>query len=321
MIYLLFVLGLGLLVKGADWLVSGAGAMAGNARVSPMAIGLTIVAFGTSLPELTVNILAALKGSTSIAIGNVLGSNIANIFLILGISALIRPLQTLSNTTWKEVPYSILLAIILWVLVEDVRLGGAGSNQLTSSDGFILLAFFILFLAYTVFLIKNTGMTAPEVAEKKVSYVKAFVMIITGLVALVLGGYWIVQGAIRIAGDFGVSETLIGLTVVAVGTSLPELATSAMAAYRGQTEIAIGNVVGSNIFNTCFILSSTALIQPLSFAPENGRDLLFNFLASMVLMLALLIGHKNSLSRTKGGLLLGMYVVYLVLVSGSVSIT
>ena len=307
--YLLFVLGFFLLVQGANLLVDGSASIAKKLSISSIVIGLTIVAFGTSAPEFVVNIFASMNGNTEIAIGNILGSNIANVLLILGISALIFPLTTKKNTVWKEIPFSLLAAVVLGVMVNDFRIDGGSFSGLTRIDGMVLLAFFIIFLYYTFGIAKVTGEN-DEVEVKDLSYPKAITFIVLGLAGLVFGGKWIVDGAVKIAELFNVSQSLIGLTVVAIGTSLPELATSAIAAYKKQTDIAIGNIVGSNIFNIFWILGVSSLIRPLPFSSSSDLDILMTILASVVLFLLMFIGKKHVIEKWQGALMVLLYVAY-----------
>ncbi|MEK7507981.1 MAG: calcium/sodium antiporter [Patescibacteria group bacterium] len=308
--YILFIVGFGVLIKGADLLVDGASSLAKRLGVSTIVIGLTIVAFGTSIPELIVNIFASVNGNTDIAIGNILGSNIANILLILGISAVIYPLAVKHGTAWKEIPFAFLAVIVLALMVSDAFIDNSTFSALTRIDGLILISFFIIFLYY-VFGISKAG--PPDVVEttpRVYSLLRSYVMIGVGLVGLVLGGKWIVDGAVAFASSFGVSEALIGLTIVAVGTSLPELATSAVAAYKKNTDIAVGNIVGSNIFNIFWILGVSATIRPLPFSQLLVSDVLMTALATFLLFAALFIGKRHILKRWQGICFIAIYVGY-----------
>ena len=310
MLYILFVLGFIILIKGADLLVSGASAIAKKFNIPDLVIGLTIVAFGTSAPELFVNVSASMKGNTDIAVGNIIGSNIANILLILGVSAMIYPLTVKSTTVWKEIPFSLLAALVTGILANDIILDGRNISEISRGDGLILLAFFLIFLYYIFSIAKNSD--APPLENlKPMNPMKSGVFIAVGLGMLVLGGTWIINGAREIAGNFGVSEYLIGLTVVSVGTSLPELATSAVAAYKKNSEIAIGNVVGSNIFNVFWILGVSAVINPLPFQQSGNFDLMTAVLASVLLMASLFIGKRHILEKWQGALFLLIYVAYI----------
>ena len=307
----LFFIGLVLLVKGADWLVDGASSIARRLEVSEISIGLTIVAFGTSMPELVVNLFASVNGNTEIAIGNVLGSNIFNILLILGLSALITPLTTQENTVWKEVPLSLLAAIIVGVAANDILIDGAASSALTRIDGMVFICFFIIFLYYTYGIAKVTGDAGGNGgSQESVSLGKSALFILLGLAGLVFGGKWIVEGAVAFARNLGVSESLIGLTIVAAGTSLPELATSVVAARKGQMDIAIGNVVGSNIFNIFFILGTSALVAPLPFQATSNGDILMTVFASLLLFVLLFLGRRHIVERWQGGLMVACYIAY-----------
>ncbi len=291
--YLYLAGGIALIIFSANWLVEGASSIAKTYGLSDLVIGLTIVAFGTSAPELTVNLFSALQGSTDIAIGNILGSNIANIFLIAGISALIYPLTIQKNTTWKEIPLSLLAAIVLGLLANDTLIDGSREGSFVSRiDGFILLSFFLIFMVYTMEIAKNQGSQEEDV--QKLPLWKSAMLVLAGLAGLFFGGKYLVEGAINIAQAFGMSEKLIGLTIIAVGTSLPEMATSVVAAYRKKTDIAIGNIVGSNIFNIFFILGITSAIQPLPFSASINFDIGVTILASFLLFLTTItLGKKR----------------------------
>ncbi len=309
--YLLFIIGFYFLVKGADLLVEGSAAIAKKLKISSIVIGLTIVAFGTSAPEFIVNIFASVQGNSEIAIGNILGSNIANILLILGISAMIYPITAKKNTVIKEIPLSLLAIVVLGLMANDLIIDGEGISNLTRIDGFILLCFFIIFLYYT-FGITKSDKDIVEEEIKTLSYLKATLFILLGLAGLVLGGKWIVDGAVKIAEFFNVSQSLIGLTIVAIGTSLPELATSAVAAYRKQSDIAIGNVVGSNIFNIFWILGASAAIRPLPFNVGSNTDIAMTILASIILFIVMFIGEKRVIERWQGGFMVSTYIGYVV---------
>jgi len=309
--YLLFLLGFVLLIKGADWLVHGACAIARKFKVSDLVIGLTVVAFGTSTPELFVNIVASARGNAEIAIGNVLGSNICNVLLILGISAIIYPLSVSRGTVWKEIPFSLLAVIVLGLMVNDKVIDGGDYSLLTRIDGLVLLAFFMIFLYYSFSIAKAIEGMDEQVPVKTPGFTKSVLLITTGLIGLTLGGKWIVDGAVTLAKSLGMSESLVGLTIVAVGTSLPELATSAMAAYRKNVEIAVGNVVGSNIFNIFCVLGISATIKPLPFQAESNLDITVVVMSSLLLFLAMFTGKKRSLDRWEGIVFLILYGGYL----------
>jgi len=309
--YILFIIGFFLLIKGADLLVDGSASIAKKLKISSIVIGLTIVAFGTSAPEFIVNVFASVQGNSEIAVGNILGSNIANILLILGISAIIYPITAKKNTVLKEIPLSLLAAVVLGLMANDMIIDGAGFSGITRIDGFILLSFFIIFMYYT-FGITKSDEDIVEEEIKVFSYSKAIIFILLGLAGLVIGGKWIVDGAIKIAEILNISQSLIGLTIVAIGTSLPELATSAIAAYKKQSDIAIGNVVGSNIFNIFWILGVSAIIRPLPFRTNSNGDIAMTIFASIVLFSVVFIGKKRIIERWQGIFMVTTYVGYIV---------
>lgn len=304
---LFLILGLVILVAGAEFLVRGASSISKKANIPPIVIGLTVVAFGTSTPELTVNLLSAFNGATDIAIGNVLGSNIANILLILGVSASIVPLTVQQDTTWKEIPFALLGALLLFFIGQDVLFDGATTNVLTRIDGVVLLGFFGIFLYYTFGLIKKEE-AGPDVTTYPLW--ASLLMVVGGITGLVYGGNLLVENATIIARLANLSEALIGLTVVAVGTSLPELATSVVAALKKQSDIAIGNIVGSNIFNVFFILGTTATIYPLPFSTALIYDLQINIVATLLLFVFMFIHSKHKLNRWQGVLFILLYCAY-----------
>ncbi len=311
MTYVLFIIGFVFLIKGAGFLVDGASSLAKKLRVSNLVIGLTIVAFGTSAPELFVNLYASFKGATDIAIGNIVGSNIVNILFILGISAIIFPLKVSSSTVWKEIPLSLLAAVLVLVMANDKLVDGLGFNSLTRSDGLALIAFFIIFLYYTFGIAKIENGEQETDTVKLYSTWKSVGLIVLGLAGLVLGGQWIVSGAVEIANYFGMSDALIGLTIVAVGTSLPELATSAVAAYKKNSDIAVGNIVGSNIFNIFWILGVSGIIAPLAFKPELNFDLLVLVGTSVLLFVWMFLGKKHTLEKWQGAVFVLLYIAYI----------
>lgn len=305
---LLLILGFVALIKGADLLVDGASALAFFLGISPIVIGLTIVSFGTSAPELMVNIFAALKGNAAISFGNILGSNIINILLILGIAGLVRPLKTQKSTVWREIPFSLLAVFVFFLMCND-HLFGPTVSQLSRNDGLLLVLFFIIFIFYTFGIPK---LEQQEAGLKTLSKVKIVIFIVLGLLGLFIGGKLVVDNAIKIAHFLGASEKIIGLTVVAFGTSLPELATSAVAAYKNKFDIAIGNVVGSNIFNIFFILAITSIISPLSYDTSLNIDVFVLLIASMLLFFSMFTGQKHKIDRWEATLFLFLYFCYFV---------
>ncbi len=306
-------MGFVVLITGANMLIDGSVSIARKSRISNIVIGLTIVAFGTSAPEFIVTIFATMQGNTEIAIGNILGSNIANILLVLGISAIIYPITVNRNTVLKEIPFSLLAALLLGVLANDVLFKRNGPSVLTMIDGIIFLLFLAGFIYYTL-RISRLKEDVPENNNnlKEFSYFKSFSFIIIGLLGLVLGGKWIVDGAVEIAGFFNVSQSFIGLTVIAIGTSLPELATSAVAAVKKQSDIAIGNVVGSNVMNILWILGFNALIHPIPLNPASNIDILMTIFASLILLLTMYMSKRHVVERWEGILMLVIYIGYII---------
>jgi cation:H+ antiporter len=310
--YLAFIVGFVLLIKGAEVLVNGASAIAKILRVSDMVIGLTIVSFGTSMPELLVSAMSAFQGNADIAIGNILGSNIANVLLILGIAAIFSPLTIQENTLLSEIPFSLAAALLLGFLANAALLVDTPELLLSRLDGGILLFFFLLFMAYIYRLaLQGASLEKLTGATLSLALPKALMLIAVGVLGLFLGGKWVVDGAVAIANAFGVSQSLLGLTIIAVGTSLPELVTSAVAAYKKKSDIAVGNVVGSNIFNILWILGMSALIRPLPFNMLSNTDILVVIFSSSLLILALAIGKKYTLDRWKGVVFIGIYIGYI----------
>jgi cation:H+ antiporter len=300
-----------LLAKGGDLLVDGASSIAKHFKVSELVIGLTIVSLGTSAPELLVNIIASLGGSSGIALGNVFGSNICNTLLILGVAGLIAPIAVGHGTVWREIPFSLFIVIVLGLLLNDSFYNGGGQDLLSRGDGLILLVLFGLFMYY-VFTISSSSGEEVEGETPDMGIPKSSLFIIIGLVGLAGGGKLVVSGAVDIAQTFGVSETLIGLTIVAIGTSLPELFTSAMAAYRGKPDIAIGNVVGSNIFNILFVLGISSTIKAIPYPIFMNVDLLVVALSSFLVFAFMFISRKHRLERWEAALLIAGYIAYTV---------
>ena len=306
-----FVVGLLLIMKGADWLTDGASSIARKFNISTLVIGLTIVAFGTSAPELVVSSMASISGETDIAIGNVVGSNIFNVLAIMGITALIAPVPVKGNNIKYEVPLAILGSVAVFVMASDALFNGGGANIITRGEGIILLCFFLIFLAYT-FAIARNGVDAEGQAEvKQMPMWKSILLFLVGLGCLVFGGDTMVDGASGIAEFLGVSQSIIALTIVSAGTSFPELVTSIVAARKGDTDMAMGNVVGSNIFNIFLILGTAATISPLSGGSITMVDyglLLFSIVA---LWIACKFGKTyHKITRTEGAMLVLCCIAY-----------
>ncbi|MBB6481342.1 calcium/sodium antiporter [Spirochaeta isovalerica] len=312
--FVLILLGFVALISGAEFLVRSSSSLARRFGVSELVIGLTIVAFGTSAPELTVNLFSSLSGANSITLGNILGSNIFNILLILGISSLIYPLEVKKSTTWIEIPLCLLSGLVLLVLANDVFLDKGAANDVSRSDGFILLFFFMIFMAYTFHAMRDDSLQMQQIADAvEIKMTRTVSALLAGLFLLFAGGKLIVDNSVAIAEYFGVSQRIIGLTIISTGTSLPELATSTVAAFRKKTDIAIGNIVGSNIFNVFFILGISAGISPLAiFGDSFNPDLALNLIASILLFLFVFTGGGRKIQRWEGGVFLVLYAGYLV---------
>lgn len=304
---ILLIGGLLLLIKGADWLVEGASTFARKKKISDLAIGLTIVAFGTSAPELVVNVIASFEGHEDIVFGNIIGSNNFNLLVILGIAGLISPLVVQSSTVWKEVPISLLAAMLLYVLANSFIF--SDENIVSRGDGFILLLFFAAFLFYVYKQLRQVPQSV-ERPESTLSNPKIIGYVIFGLAGLVIGGRLVVNSAMEMAADLGVSEKIIGLTIVAAGTSLPELATSVVAALKKNNDIAVGNIIGSNIFNIFFILGISAVVNPIPFNTVFNTDLYLLFGGTIFLFLAMFMSGKKKLDRWEAAVLLLTFIIY-----------
>jgi len=305
---LLIFAGLALLILGAEFLVRGSASLAKKMGISSIVIGLTVVAFGTSAPELFVNLFSAYKGTTDLAIGNIVGSNMANILLILGVGATMTAIKVKKGTTYKEIPFALLAMALVAVFGNDLFLDHSSANILTRTDGIALIGFFLIFLYYTYGISKATG---DEQKVQTYSIATSLLMVGGGLITLVLGGKIIVENAIILATLAGMSEALIGLTIVAVGTSLPEFATTIVALRKGQNDIAMGNIVGSNIFNVFWILGVTAIIKPLPFDTAANIDVLFTTIITFLLFIFMFIGKKHTLQRWQGVCFVLLYVGYI----------
>ncbi len=310
----LLLLGFILLIKGADFFVEGSSSIAKTLKIPSIIIGLTIVAFGTSAPEAAVSIIAGINKQNDIALGNVIGSNIFNILAVLGISAIIKPMKIERSIIAKEYPFSILATVALLILSADKWLN-SGANNLSRADAIVLVLFFIVFLYALItsaLSSKDNVKTKEDEIKPKHSLLKSILLGAGGLTAIILGGQLVVDNATKIALQFGISEALVGLTIVAIGTSLPELVTSIVAAKKGESDIAIGNVVGSNIFNVFFVLSSSALINPLNISIINITDLIILTLV-MVLVYFFCITQRK-ISRLEGIILSSLYIAYMIFI-------
>lgn len=306
---LLLLVGFVLLVYGANWLVDGASALAKRFNIPNIVIGLTIVAFGTSAPELVVNAFAAINHQSDIVLGNVIGSNIFNVLATLGVAAMIYPLTVNSNTVWIEIPLSLLSAVVVLVLANDLLLDDS-TSIITRADGIILLFFFIIFMVYNFRLMKS-GADESLVTIKEMAAGKATLFIAIGMAGLILGGRFIVTSATELALSMGISERIIGLTVVSIGTSAPELATSVAAALKKNVDIAIGNIVGSNLFNVFLVLGVSATIYPISIHGSSNYDLLVNVGVSLLLFVFVITGRKRKIESWQGLVFVILYLAYL----------
>ena len=309
---LIFILGLGVLVVGAEALVRGASSLAKKLGISALAIGLTVVAFGTSTPELVVNLFSAFRGTADIAIGNVIGSNISNILLILGVAAAISPLVVKRSTVWKEIPFALLAIVLVFIMGNDVLIDGASDSLMSRTDGLLMISLFIIFMYYIWGIARTEGPPVEGESEVKMySTGISILLTLAGIGALILGGKLLVDSAVGIARLAGLSEALIGLTIVAVGTSIPEMATSVVAAIHKQNDIAVGNIVGSNIFNIFWILGLTSTLLPLPFNTDVNFDVLICIMATLILFLAMFVGKRHKLERWQGILFVLLYAGYL----------
>ena len=313
---LLIILGFILLIKGADILVDGSATIAKKFHIPEIVIGLTIVSIGTSLPELFVSLTSAIKNYSDMSMGNVIGSNICNLLLILGLSATIKTVRFKRQTRKFEIPFSLAVVILFFIICN------IGQN-VTRIEGIILLIMFMIFIAYTTFMAKK-GIeyekkdkepdieVAEQKGEKEYTTIKAIINIVLGIIALKFGGDFVVENAEKIALAFNISEKIIGLTIVAIGTSLPELVTSVTAAIKGDSDIAIGNIIGSNIFNMLLIIGLTAIITPINYAVSYNNQLYILGIATVLLMIFPYTGKLNRMTRINGIMYLALYAMYMV---------
>jgi cation:H+ antiporter len=312
--FILLIVGLVLILLGADALVNGASAVARKYGISEFVVGLTIVGIGTSAPELIVSAISAINGSSDIAIGNVVGSNISNVFMILGVTAIIAPITLTKSNLKYDLPIALGVSLLLFVLAYDSIFLGKEFNVISRWDGLILFAMFVLFMIYS-FKSSASGDQNEESAESengKVNIVKSVLLIVCGLVGLVLGGRLFVNSGSDIARGFGVSDALIGITVMAIGTSLPELAASVNAAIKKKGQMALGNVIGSNIFNILLILGTSSIIRPLTLGGITMIDMGMMILTTVMIMLSALLISKKEIKRGVGALFFMIYIAYIV---------
>ena len=304
---LLIVFGFVLLIKGADWLVDGASALAKKFKIPEIIIGLTIVSIGTSMPELFVSTASALEGSSDMALGNIIGSNICNLLLILGLSTLIQPVLFQKETKFVEIPMCLTVTGIFMLMCNT-------GNMVSRIEGFILIALFICFIIYTILMAKKQiSESKNEETETNFNLVKCIVTIVLGIIGLKLGGDFTVDNATLLAERFNVSEKIIGLTILAIGTSLPELVTSVTAAIKGNSDIAIGNIIGSNIFNILLIIGVSSAISPLTYNVTYNTQFIILMIAMFSLFIFPFIPPKDEMSRTDALVYLGLYILYMVI--------
>ena len=298
------------LIWGATWLVDGASSIARRKNISNLVIGLTIVAFGTSSPELVVNVLAATSGNSGFSFGNVVGSNIINILVILGLSALVYPMRVKSPTIWIEVPLCLLSALIVMVIANDTFLDGSSVNLISRTDGLLLIGFFLVFMYYSWFAMKK-GKEAHAIDLKEMSVPKSVVRVVFGMILLAGGGQVIVHFASAFAVSYGISDRIIGLTVLSLGTSLPELSTSMVAAFKKNVDISIGNIIGSNLFNTFLILGSSSIITPIPLETGANMDLWVNVLATLLVFIFIFTRKGRMIDRFEGAFMVLLFAAYM----------
>jgi len=311
--YLLFAVGFALILNGADVLVDGSSMLAKKIGIPDLVVGLTLVAFGTSMPEFVINLFANHQGSTQIAIGNIIGANILDILVVLGVSTLIYPLAVSKDTGLKEILLSLLSALLLGILVNDQLINSHETPMLDRSDGMILLFSFIIFLLVVVGIAKVEHHHRCGVSsEIESGFLKIFLMVLVGFIFLSIGARWVVNGAVYMATALGVSQSLIALTIVSLGTTMPEMTASTVAAFKKRPGIAVGNVIGSTIFNTFFILGVSSLLNPIPYNTVNNFDIGMLILANIILIAAVFLGNRGfKLERWEGVAFILAYLIYL----------
>ncbi len=306
------LVGLALVLWGANALTDGSSSIASRLGVSDLVIGLTVVAFGTSTPELVISIVSAVNGSAPLAVGNTIGSNIFNILAIIGITALVRPIKVERTIMTTELPILLLSSVVIWALGNSSWINGFGNNIISRTDGIFLLLAFALFMRHTLAAARTQQQTPTEGQNNREMPVwRSILYIVLGLTALIFGGDRFVAGASSIAIKAGISEGVVGLTIVAIGTSLPELATSVVAAIKGKPGLAVGNVIGSNIFNIFMVLGITSTISPLPFEGIDNMDLGTLLVASILFYLFAWVYKKRTITRLEGMVLLLCYIAYM----------
>ena len=309
---LLLIVGLGLILAGANFLTDGSAALAQRFRVPEFIIGLTVVAVGTSTPELVVSVLSAIGGQSDVAIGNVVGSNIFNVFVILGVCALIRPVPLTAGNIRRDIPFGVLTSLLLLAMAMDSLLCKGAADRIGRIDGVVMIGLYIALMWYTIRKTKRPEATAPaEGAKAPMAGWLMAVMIVGGLAGLVFGGEMFLRSATALARSLGISESVIAITLVAGGTSLPELASSLVSLFKGKADMALGNVIGSNIANILLILGVSATINPLSMGGITVWDLLMVLLSSVVVFLAAFTFRRKAIDRWEGTIFVAIYVAYI----------
>lgn len=306
--YILFIIGFIVLILGAQWLVDGAVSLGIRARLSPMVIGLTVVAFGTSLPELVINVFASFKGSSDLAIGNVLGSNIMNIFLILGVTAVIFPMKVDKMSVKRDLPIGLVSTLVLAVVANGYFMGY--QSVISRFDGIVLLLLFAVYLWNTFSSARPGELDYADANAQAASWKKTVILLFFGLAGLYFGGEWVSDGALAVAAALGLSESAVGLTIVAAATSLPELATGIVAALKKNVGIVMGNVLGSNIINILVVLGTSAVIKPLVFDVKMNVEIAMVVFANLALLAMIYMGKVLHLTRREGIMLLVVYVLF-----------
>ncbi len=310
--FLLIIIGFAVTIKGADFLVDGASALAKKFGISEIVIGLTIVALGTSAPEMVVNVYSSINGKDELILGNIIGSNLFNTLVILGIAAFIYPVTVKKATALFEIPYSLLATIVVAVLANDIFLKTGNADILTRLNGFILFIFFGIFIIYIIRMTMK-DMSDDDEGIPEMSLSKSSILIVSGMIGLTLGGKLVVDYAVLVAKGLGVSDALIGLTILAAGTSLPELVTAVVAAKKKKSDIVIGNVVGSNIFNVFLVLATSAVISPIKFKESLNIDLSVLSLGGVFLIIFMFWGKpKYVVDKKEGTILISLYIGYFI---------
>jgi cation:H+ antiporter len=309
----LFAAGFFILVKGAHWLVDGGSSLAKVLGVSDLLIGLTVVAFGTSMPEMFICTRAAINGNTGLVIGDIIGSNVTNILLILGLSAVIFPLRIQRGVIWREIPFTFIAACLVLLLGNDSFIEGNSLSGFGRIDGLVMLSFMAIYLYYLI-SVSNTASGEKEAGSKRPGILKPIILVIVGFVGLFFGARLIVTAAIFIAGKMRISETMIGLTVIALGSTLPELTASIVAALKKRPDLALGNIVGSNIVNIFLILGISSVIRPLPLRPQDNFAVMIAIIASFLLFASAFVGKRSVIDRWIGFVFIIIYLFYVIIV-------